>query len=179
MADLVTTRRWTYRLAYAAISFVVIGVGLLPLGDGTAGLPGPDLPVVIAFAWILRRPDYVPPLLLALVMLLADVFAVRPLGLWAGLVILGAEFLRTREMLLRDLHFLAEWALVGIVLVAVSVAYWAILSIFVVVNPGLGPLLLEAVASAVAYPAVVLVSALALGLRRAAPGQTDVLGHRL
>jgi rod shape-determining protein MreD len=179
MADLVTTRRWTYRFAYAAVSFVVIGIGLLPLGDGTAGLPGPDLPVVIAFAWILRRPDYVPPLLLAFVIFLADAFAVRPLGLWAGLVVLGAEFLRSREVLLRDLHFLAEWALVSVVLVAISVAYWAILSVFLVVHPGLGPLLLKALASALAYPVVVLASALALGLRRAAPGEIDVLGHRL
>ncbi len=179
MAEALTSRRWAYRTLFVLVSIVVIGVGLLPLGDGTAGLPGPDLVVVIAFAWILRRPDYVPPLLLALVILLADAFALRPLGLWAGLIVIGAEFLRSRVALLRDLPFAAEWALVTIVLVAVTVAYWTIQTMFLVVQPGLGQLLLRALASAFVYPFVVAGSALIFGLRRVAPGEVDALGHRL
>jgi rod shape-determining protein MreD len=179
MAEALTTRRWAYRALFLVVSVVVMGVNLLPLGDGTAGLPGPDLPVVIAFAWVLRRPDYVPPLLLALVMLLFDAFALRPLGLWAALVVLGAEFLRTRETLLRDLPFPAEWALVTIVLVALALLYWAVQTVFVVVQPGLGPLLLRALASALIYPLVVAVSAMVFGLRRVAPGEVDALGRRL
>ena len=179
MAEALTTRRWAYRTLDVLVSIVVIGVGLLPLGDGTAGLPGPDLAVVIAYAWVLRRPDYVPPLLLALVILLADAFALRPLGLWAGLVVVGAEFLRTREALLRDLPFLAEWALVTVVLLAISLLYWAILTVFIVVQPGLGQLLLKALASALVYPLFVVVSATVFGLRRVAPGEVDALGHRL
>lgn len=179
MAEALTTRRWGYRALYVVVSLFVIGIALLPLGDGTAGLPGPDLPVVIAYAWVLRRPDYVPPLLLAMVILLADAFALRPLGLWAALVVLGAEFLRTREALMRDLPFLGEWALVTVVLLGVTVAYWCILTVLMVVQPGLGQLLLSALASALVYPAVVAVSALVFGLRRAAPGEVDSLGHRL
>ena len=179
MAEALTTRRWAYRTLYVLVSIVVIGIGLLPLGDGTAGLPGPDLVVVIAYAWLLRRPDYVPPLLLALVVLLADAFALRPLGLWAALAVLGAEFLRTREALLRDLPFLAEWALVSALLLAISVAYWGILTLFMAVHPGLGQLLLRALASALVYPAVVAVSGTVFGLRRLSPGEVDALGHRL
>lgn len=179
MAEALTTRRWAYRTLYVLVSLVVIGVGLLPLGDGTAGLPGPDLALVTAYAWVLRRPDYVPPLLLALVILLADAFALRPLGLWAGLAVVGAEFLRTRETFLRDLPFLAEWALVTVVLVALTIAYWATLTVFIAVQPGLGQLLLRAFASALVYPVVVAVSATVFGLRRVAPGEVDALGHRL
>ena len=179
MAEVLTSRRWAYRTLYVLVSFVVMGLGLLPLGDGTAGLPGPDLVVVIAFAWILRRPDYVPPLLLALVILLTDAFALRPLGLWAAVVVLGGEFLRTRETLLRDLPFVAEWALVTGVLLALAVVYWVLVTVFVVVHPGLGQLLLRALSSALVYPAVVAVSAAVFGLRRVAPGEVDALGHRL
>jgi rod shape-determining protein MreD len=179
VAEPLTTRRWAYRTLYVLVSIVVIGVGLLPLGDGTAGLPGPDLVVVIAFAWVLRRPHYVPPLLLALVVLLGDAFALRPLGLWAALVVIGAEFLRTRESLLRDLPFLAEWALITVLLLALSLAYWTIQAVFMVVQPSLGQLLLRALASALVYPAVVAVSAAVFGLRRLAPGEVDTLGHRL
>lgn len=179
MAEVLTTHRWAYRALYLVVSITLIGIGLLPLGDGTAGLPGPDLPVVIAFAWVLRRPDYVPPLLLALVVLLSDAFALRPLGLWAALVVIGAEFLRTRESLLRDLPFLAEWALVTAVLLAITLVNWAILTVFMAVQPELGQHLLRALASALVYPLVVLVSRLVFGLRRVAPGEVDAMGKRL
>ena len=178
MAEPLKTRRWAYRALYALISGAVISVGLLPLGDGTAGFPGPDLPVVIAFAWLLRRPDYVPPLLLAAVTLLGDAFSLRPLGLWAAIVVMAGEFLRSREAMTRDLPFMIEWLLVSVVLVVASTAYWAILTLFLAPQPGLGPLLLRALASAAVYPAVVFCSAL-LGLRRSAPGEVDALGHRL
>jgi rod shape-determining protein MreD len=179
MAEALITRRWAYRGLYVLVSIVVIGIDLLPLGDGTAGFPGPDLTVVIAYAWVLRRPDYVTPLLLAVVVLLADAFALRPLGLWAALVVMGAEFLRTRESLLRDLPFLAEWALVTSVLLSLSLAYWAILSVFIAVQPELGQHLLRALASALVYPVVVAISRTVFGLRRVAPGEVDALGHRL
>lgn len=179
MAEAPTTRRLAFRTLYVLVSLVVIGVGLLPLGDGTAGFPGPDLTVVIAFAWLLRRPDYVPPLLLALVMLLADALALRPLGLWAALVVLGAEFLRSRESLLRDLPFVAEWALVTVVLLALSGLYWALLTVFVAVQPELGQHLLRSLVSALVYPAVVGASRAIFGLRRIVPGEVDALGHRL
>jgi rod shape-determining protein MreD len=179
MAEAVTGRRWTYRALYVLCSVVVIGISLLPLGDGTAGLPGPDLTVVLAFAWVLRRPDCVPPLLVALVVLLADAFALRPLGLWAALVVIGAEFLRSRAALMRDLPFLAEWAFVTAVLLALSVLYWAVLTVFVAVQPELGQHLLHALASALAYPPVVLVSRAVFGLRRSAAGPIGGLGQRL
>ena len=45
-------------------------------------LIGPDLLIAFAFAWSLRRPEYVPSLLLALLFLLADLLLQRPPGLW-------------------------------------------------------------------------------------------------
>lgn len=178
MAETTAVRRWGYRLLFVLVSMVVIGIGLLPLGDGTAGLPGPDLTVVIAFAWVLRRPDFVPPLLIAVVVLLGDAFALRPLGLWALLAVLGAEFLRSRAVHLRDLPFVAEWALVGVVLVAMSLAYWALLTLFMAVHPGLGQLLLMALASAAVYPLAAVVSAMVFGLRRPPAGTVAPRGRR-
>ncbi|MBM9594522.1 rod shape-determining protein MreD [Roseitranquillus sediminis] len=179
MAETLTTRRWSYRGLYVAVALVTIGAALLPLGDGTSGVPGPELPVVVAFAWILRRPDYVPPLLLAAVVLLTDIVGLRPLGLWTALVVLGAEFLRSRESLIRDLPFVMEWLLASAVLVAIAFAYWLALSLFVVAHPGLGSLLLQALVSAAVYPVVVALSVLVFKLRKAAPGEVDALGHRL
>ena len=179
MAEALTTRRWAYRGLFVVLSLAAIGAALLPLGDGTGGVPGPDLPVVIAFAWVLRRPEYVPPLLIAAVVLLSDILGLRPIGLWTALVVLGAEFLRTRETLTRDLPFLMEWAMAGAVLVAITMLYWFVLTVFMVPQPGLGQLLLQALVSAAVYPIVVAASLLSFGLRKAAPGEVDALGHRL
>ena len=179
MADLLTTRSWAYRGLYVLLSVVAISVGLLPLGDGTGGLPGPDLPVVIAFAWILRRPGYVPAALLASVMLFSDAVELRPLGLWAALIVLGGEFLRAREAATRDMPFAMEWGLIAVVLTVLTVVYWIALTIFVVPQPGLGPLLLRALISTAVYPMVVAISGALFGLRRVAPGEVDALGRRL
>lgn len=179
MIDQVTAQRWRFRTGFAAISLAVVAASLLPLGDGTSDLPGPDLPVVLVLAWVLRRPDFVPAALVAAVMLLSDFLQMRPPGLWAAIVVLGVEFLRSREATLRDLPFFGEWALASLVLFAMTLLHWLLLALFLVPHPGLGLLLLQYLATVAAYPVVVLASRHLLGLRKTAPGEVDALGHRL
>jgi rod shape-determining protein MreD len=64
-------------------------------------------------------------------------------------------------------------------MLALSVAYWAILTVFMAVQPELGQHLLRALASALVYPVVVAISRTVFGLRRVAPGEVDALGRRL
>ena len=179
MVDPVTSERWRYRALFVGLTLAILSLRLLPLGDGTGGLPGPDLPTALALAWVVRRPDYVPIGLIAAVVLLADIVQMRPPGLWAAIVVIGVAFLRSREATSRDLLFPGEWALASAVLFAMTLLYWLVLAVFMVPHPGLGLLLLQFLATAAAYPAVVLVSRLLLGLRKAAPGEVDALGHRL
>jgi rod shape-determining protein MreD len=142
-------------------------------------VPGPDLLVAIALAWAARRPDYVPVVLVALVMLLADFLFMRPPGLWAAITVLGVEFLRNRESAFRDLPFLVEWGLVAVLLLAMTLANAFVLLVLMVDQPTLGLTLLQLIATILAYPLVVGVTVFALGLRRAAPGEIDEMGHRL
>ena len=55
---------------------------------------GPDLLIAFALAWSLRRPEYVPTLLLAILFLLGDLLLQRPPGLWALLALLACENLK-------------------------------------------------------------------------------------
>jgi rod shape-determining protein MreD len=179
MAEAIATRRLFWRAVFVTVALLVIFVQLLPLGDGEGGVPGPDLLVAFALAWAARRPDYVPVILVAAVMLLADFLFMRPPGLWAAITVLGVEFLRNREAGFRDLPFLVEWGIVAALLLAMTLAHAAVLLVLMVDQPTLGLTLLQLIATLLSYPLVVAVTVFALGLRRAAPGEVDDRGHRL
>jgi len=154
-------------------------VQLLPGDTGPVVVPAPDLIACAAIAWALRRPRFVPPVLIALVVLLEGALFQRPLGLWAAIMVLACEALRTRHRRMRDAGFLTEWALAaGVLLVATLADRLGLL----LVMADLPPLWIAAryyAVTALAYPLVVLVSAMVFNVRRLAPGEVSALGHRL
>ena len=117
-------------------------------------------------------------LIVAPVFLIDDLLTMRPPGLWALLVLTGTEFLRSRESDFRDLPFMLEWAVTSGVILAIAVINRLVLAILVVPQTGFGLTLLQALSTIAAYPVMVLVSHFAFGLRKAATGEVDALGHR-
>ena len=179
MVDPVTLRLWLGLLLYLGIAAFVVFVRLLPL-DTTAGrVLAPDVLLCLTFAWLLRRPDHLPPLLIAAVFLTCDLLFLRPPGLWTLLVVVAAEFLRSREGLARELPFPLEWAMVAGVLVAATLAEAVILTVFLVPRADLGVALSHILITLLTYPFIVAALWLGLGLRRAATGEVDDLGRRL
>jgi rod shape-determining protein MreD len=150
---------------------------LLDLGT-SRHLIGPDLLIAFAFAWSLRRPEYVPALLLAVVFLMMDLMLQRPPGLWALLALLACENLKGRSRILRDSTFGAEWVAVAILLTGILLANRIVLFIMMVPVPQLRLSLLELGMTVLIYPAVVFVTRSIMGIRRAAPGELDALGGR-
>lgn len=149
------------------------------LDQGTSRhLVGPDLLIAFAFAWSLRRPEYVPTVLLAALFLLADLMLQRPPGLWAILALLACENLKGRSRILRDSTFGAEWLAVAILLTGILIANRIVLFIMVVPPPQLRLGLLELGITVLIYPAVVFTTRILMGVRRAAPGELDALGGR-
>jgi rod shape-determining protein MreD len=141
-------------------------------------LVGPDLLIAFAFAWSLRRPEYVPAVLLAGIFLLSDLLLQRPPGLWALLALLACENLKGRGRTLRDATFGAEWVAVAILLTGILLTNRIVLSVLLVAPPQLRLSLLELGVTVLIYPIVVLVTGTLMGVRRAAPGELDVLGGR-
>src|SRR6056297_679498 len=167
MAERKRHNRWLMRLLYVALCLALIFLHLLPLETLPRGWAGPDLLLALTFAWLLRRPDYVPPLLIAAIFLLADLLFQRPPGLWAAMVLLGSEALRAREPGLRDLTFAVEWLSVVTTLVAMMVD-----------QAPLGLSLMQVIATLLVYPLVAIVSKMVFGVRKIAPGDIDALGSR-
>lgn len=179
MSDATSRGKWAYRVLFVLLVVLIIFARLIPLQTTPASWAMPDLMICIVFAWVLRRPDYVPVLLIAAVMLILDFLFMRPPGLMTALVILGAEFLRARIHTVRELPFSLEWGMVASVMVGIMIANRVILIVVMSPRPPLGLSLFQLFATLAAYPLVVAFSRYALGIRKFSPGETDALGHRI
>lgn len=169
---------WLMRAAFLAATLLILFFHLLPLDTMPRNWAGPDILIGLAFAWCVRRPEFVPPLLLTAAFLLADFLLQRPPGLWALLALLACENLKTRGRALRDANFVAEWLTVGLVLIAITFAHRLILGITLLDLPRLTLSLSELGITLLSYPLIVLITHGLMGVRKAAPGDLDALGQR-
>lgn len=170
---------WSYRLLLLLIVSVTAFVLLLPLGSRAGGIPGPDVVLLIVFAWIIMRPDFVPLVFAAGIFLAADLLFMRPIGLWAALSVIGAEFIRSRRIQLRDATFLFEWLLVSSVIAAMTLINALVLSLLAVDQPNLGLILIRLIFTTITYPIVVILAGRAFGVRRLSSAELDRIGQRL
>ncbi|MDE4134096.1 rod shape-determining protein MreD [Phaeobacter sp. QD34_3] len=178
MASTSPGRIWLMRMAFPALALVLLFFHLLPLDTLPSRWAPPDLLLALALAWSLRRPDFVPVLLLGATMLMADMLFQRPPGLFALLVVLGCEFLKSRVLPHPETAFAAEWLAVAMVISGIVVLNRAILAILAVAQAPLGLTLIQAVLTIAVYPLVVLFSQQLLGVRKLSPAEAEVLGSR-
>ncbi|MFT5639805.1 MAG: rod shape-determining protein MreD [Paracoccaceae bacterium] len=179
MGETVLTRRLFGRLSYACCAFLILFVGLVPFSFIPKNLPGPDLLLCLTFAFVLRRPDYIPVWLLAGAIFLSDVLLLRPPGLWTAIMIFAVEFTRLQEYRFRDLIFPFEWAFVGAIMFLCLISYHLVLSIMIIPQVGFSTTMLHFLTTLVAYPLVVGFCALLLRLRKVTPHEAIRYGHRL
>ncbi len=171
MLDPATSRKWIFRLLFCAIAALLIFVHLLPSDALPRHFPGPDLLLCLAFAWVQRRPDFVPPLLLAGVFFMADLLFMRPPGLWTALTLIGAEFLRTRHQGSAEMPFGVELLFTAVVIVAMTVAYVLVLSATGAPHAALSMYMVQMLMTILFYPVVVLLSRHGFDLRRPTPAE--------
>lgn len=172
------SRLWTMRLVYLGLAAIIMFFHLLPLDTVPRRWAPPDLMIAMTFAWALRRPDYVPPLAIALVMLSADLMFQRPPGLLAALVVGGTVYLRNRTIGLSEASFAGEWLSVALVLSAITVANRMVLAITAVDQAPLWLVIVQLMLTVAVYPVVVLVSQSLFGVRKLAPAEADAMGGR-
>lgn len=178
MGDPVSLQRWLHWGLFCALASVILFIGILPLDLTTNAIPGPNVLLLLCLVWVLRRPDFAPVGLIALVTLVADFLLMRPPGLWALIVVIGTEFIRTRETGWRDMPYLVEWLTAAIVITVMSLAQIIILAVFVVPQPALGATIIQIMMTVLCYPVASALFGRALGIRKRAPGEPDALGHR-
>ncbi|WP_170414858.1 rod shape-determining protein MreD [Ruegeria atlantica] len=157
---------WIKRSLFVFLAVLIVFLHLLPLDTQPDRWPFPDLLIALTFAWVLRRPEYVPIFLIAAVMLMADLLLQRPPGLLAALVVLGTAYLRSAAPGMRDAGFMAEWTTVAVVIAGVFALNRVVLAILSVQQAALGPVVIQVVLTIAVYPLIVLLSQNVLGVRR-------------
>ena len=195
MIDGATREVWAHRILFVVLALVFMFFRLLPLGEVIdpcgpedtgcrlvawfSHMPGPDLLLCIIFAWTMRRPDYLPVLLIAAVVLLEDLIVLRPPGLWTGLVVLVSEIIRSRVALTRELNFGVEWLLVSAMMVVMLIVYRMAFGLVLLPQPPFGFAMVQVIWSILCYPLVVFLSRVVLDLYKPGMGEVDAYGRRL
>jgi rod shape-determining protein MreD len=178
MAEKSTGHLWLMRATFVALALMFMFANLLPLKTTPQAWAGPDLLTGLTFAWALRRPAYVPMLVIVGVFLLADFLLHRPPGLWTLLVLLLSEWLKKRGRQVQDNTFAAEWVTMAGALFALFLAYRMILSILIVETGAFSLWAMQYGMTVAAYPFIVGLSFIAFGLRRTGPGEKDQSGRK-
>lgn len=177
MVEVATRQMLTGAALFAACFLAILMMRMLPLSAGFAGWPGPDLGLCLALAWVLRRPDQLPALLIVALFLFEDLMLWRPIGLWAAIVLAGTEAARSREPRWRDQSFLIEWLRVSILITGMVLGYRVVQVLFLLPVPALGQVILQLLATIMAYPAVVVAARWLVGLRRISPADAEMLRY--
>ena len=179
MAESPTTQVWIGRGVFGGLALMIIFLQLLPLNMTPGGWAGPDMLLLLIFAWVARRPDYAPFAIIAGVCLLADLLFQRPPGLWAALVLIASEALRARAPGLRSLPLAVEWGSVAMAVIGVTLANRMVLALSMTPQAPLGLTLIQMLATLACYPLVVIAAHVLFGVTRTAPGQVNALGQKL
>lgn len=170
-------RRWFLGAAlFAGCFLLLLFMRLLPLPSGPRDWPGADLGLCLTLAWVIRRPEQVPALLIALLFLAEDIALYRPIALWAAIVLLGTETVRARDSRWREQPFLIEWLRVAMLIGMMMLAYRFTLAALFLPISALGQVILQYLATVAGYPLVVLVARWVIGLRRPVHGGAETRG---
>jgi rod shape-determining protein MreD len=169
---------WKNRFVLAGLLSLIIFVNLLPLGQTFGGIPGPDLAMCLMFAFVLRRPDYVPIGLVVIMGFAADALLMKPLGLWTLTLLLATEFLRRSVIHTEALTPADEAAQVVPVMIVCFLFERLVLLGLVADPPAFFSQLIHIGMTLLFYPLIVVFTHSILGVRRLQPGEVDTLGGR-
>lgn len=179
MAELGDARLWIKRTTFVVLACAITIAHLVPLDLRPSRWAPPDLLLALTCVWVARRPEYLPVYVVAAVFIVTDLLLQRPPGLWAALVVLLTEAIRTRHRDLRAMPFLAEWGFVAVGLTVITLANRIVLAIVFLPQAPLGLTLMQLAGTIVIYPLGVAVARYVFGVARLAPGDLRKIGQRL
>ncbi|KGJ06142.1 rod shape-determining protein MreD [Paracoccus halophilus] len=154
MIEQVRRQRSLGTALFLALFLAILFWRLVPLMPGRVVWPGPDLALCLTLIWVLRRPRQLPVLAIGLAFLVEDLLLMRPVGLWAALMVLGSEAARKREAAWRELPFMVEWLRVAILIAMLMAANRFVQVLFFLPVPSLGQVILQYIATIAAYPVI-------------------------
>jgi rod shape-determining protein MreD len=151
-------------MAFGLICFALILWRLVPGNLVVNPVPWPDVMFALTLAFSMRRPDLIPYWLVGGIFLLADILLQRPIGLWAAIVLISAEFARSHSWRYRDVSFLADWLFTAFIILGATLLNRVAIGFVLIEQGGIAKTLLVALMTALIYPAVVFLCFAGLGI---------------
>jgi rod shape-determining protein MreD len=178
MDNSASSRIWWFRILFFILAMAVIFFRLLPLETLPKTWAGPDILCALIFAWSLRRPQAVPSILIAIIVLSEDMLLQREPGLQAALIVIAAAWLKLSRSYTPDMSALREWMSATIAIVVIMLSTRFILIVFFVPLPSLSLHLSQMIMTILVYPIVALLTHFVIGLRYVGPNDTDYAQSR-
>lgn len=119
---------WAYRSLFLLLGLLALAYPLLPLQFTPERWPAPELLFTLTIAWVVRQPESAPFLLIAALALLADAALMRPMGLWALLLLMASETVRFSYRSIQERGIIMEFfmvtALIVVMVLMQSILLW-------------------------------------------------------
>jgi len=146
------------RFTYLLIVMLLVLFQTMPIHTSIDQFSMPDIPLVITFVWVMRRPDVMGPILITIAFLFADMILQRPPGLWALIVLCGSMFLRSRTIYFKEVIFFYEWLTISIVIIICFIANQFLLLLTFLPTHNLEFLVKQALFTIMLYPIFIWLS---------------------
>lgn len=158
-----TNALWSQRLLYLLISLLFILWLIAPQNPLSQALPTPEFLFCFTLAIILRRPEVLPVILIAIVFLFCDVLFNRPIGLWTAIVIIISEFAKTQYWRYKGSNFVTAWFFISFLSSVGIFLYMIVLNLLLVPQANFWQYLIWALITILIYPIMFCLSFLIVG----------------
>lgn len=173
MIDTALLKTWAYCAGFAFLALLLTFGELLPLNTLPSTWVMPDVLLCVTFVCCIRRPQYVPMLIIAVVFFLQDLMLNRPPGLFAALTLMASEWVKRRSRRAEEFPFVKEYLYVALAIAVVLLGTRWGLGIVMLPMPKAFLTLSELLSTALFYPVVVLFAQVVLKVRRAGFGDLE------
>ena len=146
------------RLTYLLIVMLLVLFQTMPIHTSIDQFAMPDIPLVITFVWVMRRPDVMGPILITIAFLFADMILQRPPGLWTLIALCGSMFLRSRTIYFKEVIFFYEWVMISIVVIICVTVHQFLLLLTFLPTHNLVLLVKQALFTIMLYPIFIWLS---------------------
>lgn len=139
----------------AVITALLMLPSVLPIEGPALGEITPMLTVMAVFYWSIYRPELLPPWIAFAIGLIQDLVSGGPVGLNALILVLVAAYVAGQRRVFLARSFIVGWGGFTLTALAIAACSWILASIYFgsVLRPA--PLLMQALATVLLYPALV------------------------
>lgn len=164
MNDAFSLKIWLYRLLFIFLGLVTVFASLLPTEINFNAWGAPDVVLVTALAWTVRRPYYAPIVMVGLIIFFQDLLLQRPPGLLPALTMIPLMRLQKQAYRPEDATFWEEWINAAMIIILIAIGLRFVMNITFLDLPRFSVHLSSVVFSFLLYPVVAVVSERILGI---------------